>query len=538
MLRNRRRNVAGALLVAASLLAGGCAASESGGVGGDDDGEKIFVLAVDGITNSADANNYTGIGHRIIFDPIKAPLWQYKTFDENGGKVTSPEDMVGFLVESWEFVDGGIDVTLKEGIKSAAGNTLTSEDVKWTLERVFAVEDSVGVGLAQRAGINPEEPVTVIDERNLRINAEVNYLTLGILDGYQFFPLDSKTVQENSGPDDPWGKEYLSTHSATFGPYQITEFVPSESVTYERNPNFTLFETAWDRIVLRHVPDPATRVSLLQTGEAQYIGQVGFESLGELRNDSRATILSTQFGSQDVLELTKTFEPFQDERVRKAISYALDRQALADGPYRGFAAPSTSIVSTAINTHNSTDDAFNFNQDKARELLADAGYEDLSFTIYANETSMSGPADSVLTALAQQLGDVGIKVSVQTVASPQDFRAAYSEGKYEAWIRSEGPLQVDAQYLLNLYHHTNAPSNFQAQSDPIIDAAIDAAGPLRGEERQAAIAPAIEQFNKTMLNVPLVETSRVDVYSSSVCPGARNLSYLIQPQYAKPGPCS
>jgi len=41
-----------------------------------------------------------------------------------------------------------------------------------------------------------------------------------------------------------------------------------------------------------------------------------------------------------------------------------------------------------------------------------------------------------------------------------------------------------------------------------------------------------------MLNVPLVETSRVDVYSSSVCPGARNLSYLIQPQYAKPGPCS
>lgn len=525
------------------MFAAGCSSSADtdprGGGDGADPGADggTFVLAVNGLTNTADLQSYSGIGHRIAFDPIKAPLFQYETIVDNGGSVTSPEDMVGFLAEDWEIVDGGIEVTLADAV-SAAGNPLTSEDVKWTFERSHAVEDTVGLGLAERAGIDPVEPVTVIDEKTLRINAEVNYLTLGILEGYQFFPLDSKAVIENSSSDDPWGKEYLAGNSATFGPYSISEFVPSESVTYQRNPNFTLFEPVWESIVMRHVPDAATRVSLLQTGEAHYIGQVGLEALAELQDDDRAILSSTQFGGQDVLELTKTFEPFTDERVRQAISYAIDRDALATGPYRGFANPSTSVVASAIATENSTSDAFNHNPEKARQLLAAAGQEDLSFTIYVNATSMSGPAESVLTALTQQLGDVGISAAIQVVASPQDFRAGYSEGQYEAWIRSEGPLQVDAQYLLNLYHHTNATSNFMAQSDSIVDAAIDAAAPLLGDERQAAIAPAIKQFNNVMLNVPLVETARVDVYSSSVCPGDRNLSYLIQPQYATPGACS
>lgn len=531
-------------VVAGMLLASGCSAgtqtpATNGGTtggaqaaaGGD------FVIAVNGLTNSADPQSYTGTGHRIAFDPMKAPLFQYITFDDNQGKVTSPENMVGFLAEDWKEVDGGIEVTLKDAV-SAAGNPLTSEDVKWTFERLSAVEDSVGMGLAQRAGIDLENPVTVIDEKNLKINATTNYLTMGILDGYQFFPFDSKLVAENTSADDPWGKEYLSTHSANFGPYSIVEFVPSESITYERNPNFNLYEPSWDRVVLRHIPDEATRVSLLQTGQAHYIGQVGLQALAELQNDDRANVLATQFGGQEVLNLVKTFEPFKDERVREAISYALDRESLSTGPYRGFAKPATSIISSAIATDNSTSDAYNFNQAKARELLAAAGQESLAFTIYANQATMSGPADAVLTALKQQLSDVGINVEIQTVASPQDFRAAYSDGQYAAWIRAEGPLQVDAQYQLNLYHHTNATSNFMAQSDPVLDAAIDAAAPLKGAERQAAIAPGIKQFNETMLNVPMVESSRMDVYSSSVCPGARSLSYVIQPQYDRPGPCA
>lgn len=288
---------------------------------------------------------------------------------------------------------------------------------------------------------------------------------------------------------------------------------------------------------MRHVPDAATRVSLLQTGQAQYIGQVGLEALAELRSDKRVTVMSTQYGGQDVLELTKTFKPFADERVREAISYAIDRKALADGPYRGFASPSTSVVSSAIATENSTADAYSFNPDKAKQLLAEAGQTNLKFTIYANKATMTGPLESVLTAVRQNLADVGVQVSIESVASPTDFRAAYAERKYEAWMRNEGPLQVDAQYLLNLYHHSKATSNFMAQSDTVLDAAIDKAGDLRGAERQAAIAPGIKQFNDVMLNVPLVETARGDVYSSAICPGDRNLSYVVQPQYDKPGPC-
>ena len=532
MVAKRKMRAVAAVVMAAAMMAAGCSstATETQEV------PDTFVLAIDGLTNSTDANNYTGTGHRILFDPIKAPLWHYQTFAENGGKVTSPEQLVGYLAEKWTTSPTGIDVTLKE-VKSYAGNTLTSEDIKWTFERVFGVNDTVGIGLAKSAGLDEANPVTVIDAKNFRINAKVNYLTVGILDGYQFFPLDSKKVKENSPADDPWGKKYLSTNTATFGPYHVTEFVPTESVTYERNPNFNLFQPAWKRIVMRSIPDAATRVSLLQTGQAHYIGQVGLESLAELRKDNRANVLSTPFGGSDVLELTKTFEPFKDVRVRQAISYAIDREALANGPYRGSAKASTSIVASAVNTQNSTHDAFKFDPAKARALLAEAGQQNLSFTIYANRSTMSGPADNVLTALSQQLKDVGINVSIETVASPQDYRAGYSAGKYQAWMRAEGPLQVDAQYLLNLYHHSKAASNFQAQSDPILDAAIEAAAPLVGPARQAAIAPGIAQFNNLMLNVPLVETSRADVYASSVCPGPRNLSYVIQPQFAKPGAC-
>lgn len=524
---------ASALLV--SLVAAGCAGDSEAASGGGDK-QSTFVIAVDGLTNTADNQSYSGIGHRIVFDTIKAPLLQYETLKENGGSVTSPEDMKPFLAEKYEIVDGGVQMTLRTAV-SSAGNTLTAEDVKWTFERLYQVNDPVATGLAERAGIDPKAPVEVVDDKTFKINAKVNYLTLGILEGYQFFPLDSKDIKAKAGAADPWGKKYLTTHSATFGPYSISEFTPSESVTYTKNPNFTLFKPAWERVVMRHVPDAATRVSLLQTGQAQYIGQVGLEALAELRSDKRVNVMSTQYGGQDVLELVKTFKPFADERVREAISYAIDRKALAEGPYRGFAAPSTSVVSSAIATENSTADTYTFNPDRAKQLLAEAGQTNLKFTIYANKATMTGPLESVLTAVRQNLADVGVQVAIESVASPTDYRAAYAAGKYEAWVRNEGPLQVDAQYLLNLYHHSKATSNFMAQSDAVLDAAIDKAGALRGAERQAAIAPGIKQFNDVMLDVPLVETARGDVYSSAICPGDRNLSYVVQPQYDKSGPC-
>jgi peptide/nickel transport system substrate-binding protein len=506
----------------------------SGGNGGEEGGQ--FTIAANAVTTNLDMATYDGLAHRHAYDPVKGPLVRYVNLDElPEGSLNSPSDVEPWLAESYEIVDDGIVFTLRDDVKSAYGNPLTPEAVVYSMERMFAVPDPIGTSLAKQAGIDEKAPATATGENTVKINAKVNPLSLFVFETYWFSPLDNVEMEKHATAADPWATEWLKTNTAMFGAYQVAEFAPGESITYEQNPNYTLEELAYPEVVVQAVPESAARISLVQTGQANMINNIAYDSLKVLKDDDRVTVVETTGGQQDVLQLNKKDPALADPRVRQAISQAIDREALLEGPYQGFGTPSTSLVSSVIPTENSTSPAFEHDVDAARQLLADAGHSDLKLTIAANQTEMSNvSADALLTALRQQLGEAGIQVEVETVPSNADFRAGYSGGKYATWIRTEGPLAADPVYLFNLYYVKGAASNFQGDDLPALNQAVQQAAPLFDAERQQAVAPGIQAANEAVLSVPLMETITGFVYADGTCPGPVNRSFQYHPQAAEP----
>ncbi|WP_083448953.1 ABC transporter substrate-binding protein [Actinoplanes rectilineatus] len=519
-----------ALACAIPVVLAGCNGSAPSASG---PATSTFTIAMESLTNSMEPSAWDNASHRFALDPVKATLVQYKDYEQTGGKVPGPADMEPALATTYEVGADGITMTLGTA-KSAAGNTLSPEDVKYTFERVVGVKDTVGTFLMTNAGIDPANPVTITGEHEVRINAKPTALSLLSLDAYNFAILDSTVVESHATAGDPWASQWLTTNTAMFGAYTVTAFTPGTSVAMEANPNYD-GELGYPKVVIQAVPDAAARVVLAKTGKAQMVAGLPLATIKTLAADPAVKVVTTPTPGQDFLELNKNFAPFKDPAVRRAISQALDRTALAAGPYSGLATPATSIVASTINAQNSTSPYFQHDIEAAKAALAAAGQSNLTFTITTNSASISSvPVDSLLTTLQQQLAAVGITVEVATVPAAADFTAGYRAGKYEAFIRVESPVAADPVFLLNAFHSTKGVSNYANDDDPAVDAAIAAATPLSGDERLAAIAPGIASANDLMPDVPLVELTNQYIYPASVCLGTQSNSRWFDPAVAAP----
>ncbi|GAB3275339.1 ABC transporter substrate-binding protein [Kineosporia babensis] len=519
-----------ALLCAFPLVLAGCSGSPSSSAGA---AGTAFTIATDAVTTTLEPSKYDNISHRFAHDPVKATLLQYQSFDETNGQVPGPDDLKPALATDYRVADDGITLQLGEA-RSAAGNTLSADDVVYTFDRILGLEDPIALSLMTNAGIDPKNPVTVLGEHEVKINAKVNALSAQTLDSYRFSVLDSEAVQAHATDADPWATDWLSANTASYGPYQVSAFTPGTSITLKANPNYD-GEIAYPTVNVQAVADPAARVVMAKTGQAQMVSGLPLSTISTLAKDQNVQVLDMPSQAQDMLELNKDVKAFQDPVVRRAISQAVDRAALLAGPYSGLGTVSTSLVSTKIPAQNSTSEYFEHDAAAARQALAEAGYSDLSFTITTNQASISPvPAESLLTALKQQLAAAGISVEVATVASAADFTAAYHEGKYEAFIRLEAPLVADPVFFLNAFHSTGGLSNYMKDSDAGVDAAVKEALNLTGEDRLAAIAPGIRSANDNMIDIPLVESSNQYVYPASVCPGPMSIARYFDPATAAP----
>jgi peptide/nickel transport system substrate-binding protein len=219
-----------------------------------------------------------------------------------------------------------------------------------------------------------------------------------------------------------------------------------------------------------------------------------------------------------MLELNQKFAPFQDERVRQAIAYAIDRQAIVDGAMQGKATVQGNFISKGIG-QPTPPEPFTYDPEKARQLLAEAGYADgLEFPLYIT-VSRPGPyAEQIAVLLEQQLGDVGITADVRPVASASEFEDRKKAGEYEAWLGANTPILPNPWYQLQLDHHgTQAFQNYKGFSDPKFDAMLDELRLIpSGPERDAKISEVHEYLMTAVPYVPIFDSQNLVAVGSGV----------------------
>ena len=324
------------------------------------------------------------------------------------------------LAESWEQID---DVTLRfhlrDGVTFHSGRTLTADDVVWTFNRLKKSPDF-------KALFEPFEEARVVDNKTVDIVTKGPYpLTLNL--ATYIFPMDHafySGTDENGRPKDAvvkHGSSFASTNISGTGPFRVTDREQGIRLELQRVDNYWDTESPGnvEKIVLTPIKEPATRVAALLAGDIDFIAPVPPTDFRRLEAAPCCTLVTMPSTRILTFQLNQNrVEAFKDPRVRKAMSYAINRKGIAKKIMRGFATPAGQLSPEGYDGHD-PHIAPPHDVEKARALMKEAGYEDgFTVTMIAPNNRYVGDA-RIAEAVAAMLAKINIKVDLQTMPKAQ-----------------------------------------------------------------------------------------------------------------------
>jgi peptide/nickel transport system substrate-binding protein len=339
-------------------------------------------------------------------------------------KVDFDGNMVPGLAESWTQVDDTTwEFKLREGISFTNGEPFNAEAVVKSLKYITnSPTPPRGIKADTFPSIEAADEYTVVIKTSKPDALVPNRLTsptTGVL-------APSAYIAE-SGPVNPF--------NTGTGPFILTEEVPDQSLTMVKNPNYWGGEVKIDKATILFVPDAQIRAGMLQTGEIDIDIHLPVEQLPTLEAVPEISVLKMQTPRTTTLHLNMSRPPFNDLKVRQAVAYAIDKQAIVDATLEGVASPAVGAISPSEVWVNSDLKGYEYNPDMAKQLLAEAGYEEgeLSIGLWTYSTRANLP----LTALAIQdmLSKVGVNAEIR-VAQYDAMEPDVLAGNYDMFIIS------------------------------------------------------------------------------------------------------
>ncbi len=505
-----------AILTTAALLLTAC-------TGGSDPQEpstsEDFIFATPAVPTSLDfMATYQGDSTWLQGYENESRLVQYSRDVPGAGldHLQGLDEIEPGLAESWDLDDTGITFHLRKGVMSAAGNELNADDVVWTFKRGAEVSPIYALLLDTVGSFDRPDFVEAIDSMTVRFHIKQRRsLDLALFTYLLFNIYDSKTVLEHATTEDPWAKEWLKENLAFYGPWVLESFDPGQEIVYTANENYwdKASRGNVDRLIFRAIPESSTRSQLVRSGSVDYAERLTFQEYESLSSQAGFDVLKARSQNRDTIHINHTVAPFDNPLVRKAVSLAIDRNALAAGAYRGFATPSSHGVSDVFwDTAKFPSSAkFQYDPTEAARLLAEAGYaEGLSFELLMNPGRPGAHAEAVAIQVSEMLAAVGIDVKITTVASSTDFNTMFNERSFTAMLQLEPPALAAPYYSMQLYSGSESFLNTQGWKNARFDEIVSkVAVLLPGPELDNLLAEASDlMVNETNL-IYLTDRSHV-----------------------------
>ncbi|WP_197094733.1 glutathione ABC transporter substrate-binding protein GsiB [Erwinia sorbitola] len=407
------------------------------------------------------------------------------------------------LAESYQASPDGLIYTikLKSGVKFQDGTPFNAAAVKANLDRASNPDNH----LKRYNLFKTIASTEAVDDSTVKITLKQPFSA--------FINTLASPAAAMISPDalKKYGKD-IGFHPVGTGPYEFvtwnqTDFVKVKKFAGYWKPGYPKL----DSITWRPVVDNNTRSAMLQTGEANFAFPIPFEQAKLLEKNSKLDLVTSPSIMQRYISFNVTQKPFDNPKVREAINYAINRQALAKVAFAGYATPATGIVPPSIQ-YSQSYPAPEYNPAKARELLKEAGYPN-GFTTALWSSHNHSTAQKVLQFTQQQLAQVGIKVELTAMDAGQ--RAAQVEDKgqkesgvrmfYTGWSASTG----EANWALTPLFATQSwpPTIFNTAfySNPQVDKDLaDALNTTDSEKKAALYKDAQDRIWKDQPWAPLV----------------------------------
>ena len=328
--------------------------------------------------------------------------------------------VVPVLAEKWSFPDPKTFVVeLRRGIKFQNGEELTAEHVKAAFDAFVSPEKPNRRGLVLKALGTAE----IAGKHTVRWHLPKPDLSAIVAASHLLVPplaRHSMTAQQFEAK--PIGS----------GPYKVVDWPKDGTVRLEAWDGHRGGKAFPEKLIVRHVPEPSTRVFELAAGSAQVATNIPIETIPMIQGNPKLEVVSLTGGSalSYVINLYKTTPPLRDKRVRQAMNHAVDRAAIVKSILGGRGAPMSAPLWPGWLGASDEVRPYAYDPEKAKALLKEAGYPN-GFTFRWTVTQGVFPKDiEVAQAVANQLAKVGIKATVQP-AERARILAERSEGEYD-----------------------------------------------------------------------------------------------------------
>ncbi|ASN85152.1 glutathione ABC transporter substrate-binding protein GsiB [Pectobacterium versatile] len=387
--------------------------------------------------------------------------------------------LVNVLADSYDASPDGLTYTVKlhPGVKFHDGSAFNAAAVKVNLDRASNPDNR----LKRYNLFKMIDKTEAVDDLTVKITLKTPFSAFVNNLAHPAAVMISPAALKQ------YGKE-IGFHPVGTGPYRFVAWNQTDFVKVEKfNGYWKAGLPKLDSITWRPVVDNNTRAALLQTGEAQFAYPIPFEQAKVLEKNDKLALVASPSILHRYISMNVTQKPFDNPKVRQALNYAINKEALIKVAFSGYATPAEGPLPSSID-YSVKYHPWPYDPAKARELLKEAGYPD-GFTTTLWSSHNHSTAQKVLQFTQQQLAQVGVKVQVTAMDAGQ--RAAEVEGKgvketgvrlfYTGWSASTGEADWALSPLFATASWPPAQFNTAFYSNPQVDA--DLANALKTTDR-------------------------------------------------------
>ncbi|WP_341873878.1 ABC transporter substrate-binding protein [Leucobacter coleopterorum] len=351
-------------------------------------------------------------------------------------EVNQEGEVIPLLAKEWKLSDDRKTYTfnLQEGVTFSNGDPFTAKDVKFSFDRVKS--DWVS---SLKAKMDVVDNVEVVSDTEVAVHLKQP-------SNAWLFNIATPVGAIFS----PNGVKDLANTPVGTGPYAVEKWTPNESIVLKTRDDYWGAKPGVKQVTLKYFADATATTNALQTGDVDAIANLQApELLSSFESNDKFQVITGTSSGEVTLSMNNQTAPFNDKRVRQAVLYALDKQAIMDTAWNGYGTLTSTLVTPTDPYYEDLNKVYPYDPAKAKKLLKEAGAENLNITY----TVPTRPyAQAVSEIVVSQLKDVGINVTIKS----SEFPAVWLDDVFTKHdYQMTTVLAVEARDLLTVFNDPN-----------------------------------------------------------------------------------
>ncbi len=388
------------------------------------------------------------------------------------------------LAKSWDISQSGSDITfhLQQGVKFHDGTPFNAQAVKFHFDRTLDPNKLATYQTAYSAQLNSVE---VIDQSTVVFHMKQAFRPfMGLLGAMvQGGGIVSPTAVQKYGDAD------FNSKGIATGPFMVKEWLTNQRLTLVKNKDYWRTGVPYvDQVDFIYVPDGSTRLAMLRSGEADIVNRVDPTNLPVIQTNADLQVIKYASPRFYALQVDLAAKPWDNLQVRQALAYSLDRNTLIQVLLKGEGVPAYSPEGTQFWWSNSQLKMFDYNPDKAKQLLSQAGFPNgVSADMWASADELGIREAETYQSMLKK---TGFNLNIITVP-PSDNWQMVVEGKIHFVTTSWRP-RPDPDGRLRILYTCKGSQNYERYCNTTVDKLIDQAAATYDTTKAKALYDQIQ----------------------------------------------